>query len=60
MNIKSLLLTLEKTPVRVPWGRLGLKTPLFGLFMMIVKNAILYVIIGVFDGAEFKFTGTNT
>ena len=28
--------------------------------MTIVKNAILYVVIGVFDGAEFKFTGPNT
>ena len=27
---------------------------------MIVKNAILYVVIGVFYGAEFKFTGPNT
>ena len=28
--------------------------------MIIVKNAILYVVIGVFNGAEFKFTGPNT
>ena len=28
--------------------------------MMIVKNSILYVIIGGFYGAEFKFTGPNT
>ena len=27
--------------------------------MMIVKNAILYVVIGVFYGAEFNFTGTQ-
>ena len=28
--------------------------------MMIVKNAILYVVIRFFYGAEFKFTGPNT
>ena len=28
--------------------------------MMIVKNAILYVVIGVFYGSELKFTGPNT
>ena len=28
--------------------------------MMIFKSAILYVVIGVFYGAEFKFTGPNT
>ena len=27
---------------------------------MIVKSIILYFIIGVFYGAEFKFTGPNT
>ena len=26
---------------------------------MIVKNAILYVVLGFFYGAEFKFTGPN-
>ena len=26
---------------------------------MFVKNAILYVVIGVIYGAEFKFTGPN-
>ena len=28
--------------------------------MKIVKNGILYVVIGVIYGAEFKFTGPNT
>ena len=27
---------------------------------MFVENAILYVVIGVIYGAEFKFTGPNT
>ena len=39
---------------------LGLKTPLLGLFLMFVQNAIMYVVIVFFYGAEFKFTGLNT
>ena len=27
---------------------------------MFVENAILYVVVGIFYGAEFKFTGPNT
>ena len=60
VNIKSLLLTLGKLRFASP-GDLGLKnTPFWGLFLMFVKNAILYVVIEVFYGAEFKFTGPNT
>ena len=41
---------------------LGLKTPLLGLFLMFLQNAIaiMYVVIVVGYGAEFKFTGLNT
>ena len=39
---------------------LGLKTPLFGLFLMFLQNAIMYVVTVVFYGTEFKFTGLNT
>ena len=39
---------------------LGLKTPFWGLFLMFVQNAIMYVVIVVSYGVEFKFTGLNT
>ena len=61
VNIKKVIFDPEKTPVRVPWGLLGLKnTPFGGLFLMFVENAVLYVVIGVLYVAEFKFTGPNT
>ena len=35
-------------------------TPFWGFFLMFVQNVIMYVVIVVFYGAEFKFTGPNT
>ena len=42
-------------PGKTPW----LKLPFWGLFMMFVWNAVMYVVI-VFYGAEFKLTCPNT
>ena len=36
------------------------KHPFWGFFLMFVQNAIMYVVIVVFYGAEFKFLGLNT
>ena len=54
MDIKVLLLNPEK--LRVPRELLMLKHPFWGLFLMFVKNDIIYVVIVVFYSADFKFT----
>ena len=60
MNIKVLLLTPKNSGSR-PLGTFRAKKhPFLGLFLMIVKNTILYVVIGVFYGAEFNFTCPDT
>ena len=56
MNIKVLRLTPGKTLVLSLETFMAKNTP-FGAFLMFVQNVIMYVVIVVFYGAEFKFTG---